>query len=268
MSSNIFTLYHAPYSVRSIMVRTAFAMKGTVRDGKSDMTLEYSTVNITNDNPEQLNEKFLCKVNPKGAVPALVNEKLLPEPITECVDISYYICELYPNLLPEEHESLIKEMLDELHKINFTILTFGPDSNHQAKLADHIRELLSQPSISKEYSEALSRKAERLNQSQKAFSHEGLQENELAVRALCLKVSELMQQNGKAGNGGMSYILGPSPTVFDAHMLPFLCRMVDVKRSDLIHPQLIEWLEEFKKTDMWKELVPNGNTLPPGASKH
>lgn len=161
MSSNIFTLYHAPYSVRSIMVRTAFGMKGAVRDGKSDMTLEYSTVNITNDNPEQLNEKFLCKVNPKGAVPALVNEKLLPEPITECVDISYYICDLYPNLLPEEHESLIKEMLDELHKINFTILTFGPDSNHQAKLADHIRELLSQPSISKEYSEALSRKAER-----------------------------------------------------------------------------------------------------------
>jgi glutathione S-transferase len=161
MSSNIFTLYHAPYSVRSIMVRTAFAMKGAVRDGKSDMTLEYSTVNITNDNPEQLNEKFLCKVNPKGAVPALVNEKLLPEPITECVDISYYICDLYPNLLPEEHESLIKEMLEELHKINFTILTFGPDSNHQAKLADHIRELLSQPSISKEYSEALSRKAER-----------------------------------------------------------------------------------------------------------
>ncbi|KAK6078949.1 hypothetical protein SCUP234_05875 [Seiridium cupressi] len=265
MSSNVFTLYCTPYSIRSTMVRTMLAMKDAPRDGRPDMIIHYKVVNISNDNPEQLNEHFLSKVNPKGKVPVLVNDTLLSEPMPETVDISYYICDWYPKLLPPKHETVIKELVAELHKINFTILSFGPESKNQAKLAEQAQKLLSQPNVSEEYAEALSNKASDLNQAQSSFTPGGLLENETRVRDLCLKVANFMQYNGREGTG-LSYIFGACPTVLDAHILPFLCRIADVKRSNLIQPQVLEWVERFKESDMWRELVPSGTTLPPGPS--
>ena len=42
----------------------------------------------------------------------------------ESVDITYYMAERYPALLPTDHEQDIKKFISKLHEINFFSLTF------------------------------------------------------------------------------------------------------------------------------------------------
>lgn len=79
------------------------------------------------------------------------------------------------------------------------------------------------------------------------------------------KVQALRERhNGTTKN---AYIFGEHPTVFDAHVLVFLCRLCDVRRTELIPDTLLEWVEGFRQGEAWKrvmENVPGGKTLPVG----
>ncbi|EXV00655.1 hypothetical protein X797_006062 [Metarhizium robertsii] len=48
--------------------------------------------------------------------PALTGDKL-PSPITDSLYISYHICKYYPHRLPPAHESVIRSIMMQLHKI-------------------------------------------------------------------------------------------------------------------------------------------------------
>lgn len=77
------------------------------------------------------------------------------------------------------------------------------------------------------------------------------------------KVQSLREKNGT--NTKDVYIFGANPSVLDTHTLVFLCRLVDVRRSELIPPALLEWVEHFRQGAAWKEVmevVPGGTTLP------
>ncbi|ETS87868.1 hypothetical protein PFICI_01696 [Pestalotiopsis fici W106-1] len=266
MSSSPFCLYYATYSICATMVRTTFAMRGPPREGLPDMDMRFQLVDISPENPEQLSEDFLCKVNRDGQVPVLTNEQHLTEPMPESVDISYYICDWYPQLLPKEHEAVIRSLVQELHQINYGVLTFGPGSRHPTRLVAKVEELLEQPGLSESYRSALERKAKILRGRQGTLTVESLAKHEAKTRELCSKVLALMEKHGSEPPLSSLYIFGDSPTVLDAHMLPFLCRVVDGNRSDLIEPALLDWLEKFRKGGLWTEIVPGGSTLPPYAS--
>lgn len=66
MAPTPYTLYHHRYSICSIMVRLTLAMRGTPKDGQG-VHIEESEVDII-EKREQLSEKFLCEINPKGQV--------------------------------------------------------------------------------------------------------------------------------------------------------------------------------------------------------
>lgn len=254
------------------------------------MDMRFELVNISPDNPEQLSEHFLCHVNREGQVPVLTNKPLLPEPMPESVDISYYICAWYPRLLPREHEAVIRSLVHELHEINYNVLTFGPGSQHPTRLAAKVEELLCQPEISDAYRHALEHKAhmsvficfppihplsddhqtdpsgDRLHGRQKLLTLNDLYEHETRTRNICSKISNLKREYQGSTSHPNAYIFGDTPTVLDGHVLPFLCRLVDGKRSDLIESHLLDWLEQFKKSNLWVEVMPGGTTLPPYAS--
>lgn len=60
-------------------------------------------------------------------VPAVTGPKL-PTPLTDSVDISYWLCGHYSNLLPPSHESTIRDMFTKLHDIRFFALSARRDS--------------------------------------------------------------------------------------------------------------------------------------------
>lgn len=161
-SSNLtapFTLYYAAYSICATMVRMTYALRGEPEEGRPDMTLQLEEINISPQNPEQLTEFYLCKVNPDGQVPVLANDDLLPKPMPESVDITWYLCDWYPSLIPAEHRTIIQEMIKELHEINYGVLTFGSGSEHPLRLEDKIQQILDQGNISAEYGSALEHKS-------------------------------------------------------------------------------------------------------------
>lgn len=95
------------------------------------------------------------------------------------------------------------------------------------------------------------------------FSQAGLEEHIGRTREFLAKVLELRSKNGSDTKEG--YIFGSSPTVLDAHVLPFLARLCDVGKKDVVPPPLVEWVEHFRQGPVWKEVVPSYTTLPPWA---
>lgn len=83
------------------------------------------------------------------------------------------------------------------------------------------------------------------------------------TRKFLPKVQSLLEKNS---NGTKDvYIFGPNPTVLDAHVLVFLCRLCDIRRTELIPATLLEWVEHFRTGEAWKavmSVVPGGTTLP------
>lgn len=98
------------------------------------------------------------------------------------------------------------------------------------------------------------------------MTQETLEEAISHTKEFLPKVQSLREKNGTNTND--AYIFGPAPTVLDAHVLVFLCRLCDVRREELVPPPLLEWVEHFREGAAWKEVmevVPGGTTLPPYA---
>lgn len=160
--SSPFTLYYGHYSMYSTIVRTTFALRGPVHpDGRPEMTLQPHVIDIGPNAAEQLSEIYLGTINPQGLVPALANDALFSKPIVESTAISWYIAEWYPQLLPAEHETEIRELVGELHQINAGILTMGPAGKVPRLLLAKTRALLGQDGISEEYGRLLKAKEEQ-----------------------------------------------------------------------------------------------------------
>lgn len=135
------------------------AMRGSPCPNRPDMTIHQQEMDLGAFEPEQLTEFYLCKVNPDGRVPALTNDKLLPQSLHETLDITWYLCDWYPGFLPREHANEIRRLIEELHEINFPVLTFGPQDRHALDLDASVHEILRRDDISEEYRKALEYKS-------------------------------------------------------------------------------------------------------------
>jgi glutathione S-transferase len=150
-----FTLYTYKHSICAIMVQMTYAMRSAPREGFPEMKMEYRQVDISMEAHEQLDETFLCEINPNGVVPVLYNHRVLEKPMPESVDISYYICKWYPSLLPVQHEQVIRDLITELHGINYRLLTFGIVTKYPKTNVTFIKDTLARPDISDRYRKAL-----------------------------------------------------------------------------------------------------------------
>jgi hypothetical protein len=129
-----YSLYHNDYSLCSLQVRYTLALAGKPREGLVAMQIDLIDVDLLNSG--QLDESFLTNINPKGQaggsvhanarlegkmnadsiwplnlqVPALVSP-VLEKPIADSLDITWYLLDRYPDLLPQQHEGNIRELL-------------------------------------------------------------------------------------------------------------------------------------------------------------
>lgn len=75
--------------------------------------------------------------------------------MSESVTISYYICDRYQNLLPKNHEILIREVIKKLHDLSFYALTYEKLPGHPEAMRLKLLELMNTPGISPAYKAAL-----------------------------------------------------------------------------------------------------------------
>ncbi|KAI1383404.1 uncharacterized protein F4822DRAFT_76606 [Hypoxylon trugodes] len=262
--STPFTLYSSTYSICAIMVQMTYELRGSPPEGRPDMKIDRKIIDISHKGREQLSEFYLLNVNPEGVVPVLVNDKVLGKPMPESVDISLYIADWYPSLLPSRHKQVIEELLDELHQISYKLLTFGTQTTFPTTSVAWLREQSQRPDISDAYRKALKYKESKISVWADNHSEEDLAEAENRTRAFCAKIVALMEKRPDEKDK-LTYIFGPEPTVLDAHVLPFLGRVYEKERLYLLPPTLVEWHKQFRETDLWKRAVPAGTTLPPFA---
>jgi glutathione S-transferase len=158
--SSTHILYHFQYSIRSLFVRYAYALRGPAADPNAEIHLEEQHVDLRPPHFDQLAERFICDVNPSGEVPVLISKQdghILPD----SRNITFKIAEYYPQLMPEQHAATIHRLLAKLHAIDYYSLTFTGKYMFPCGTIATLLERRNSVDTSDRYREALDRKIDQ-----------------------------------------------------------------------------------------------------------
>jgi glutathione S-transferase len=158
--SSTHILYHFQYSIRSLFVRYAYALRGPAADPNAEIHLEEQHVDLRPPHFDQLAEHFICDVNPSGEVPVLISKQdghILPD----SRNITFKIAEYYPQLMPEQHAATIHRLLAKLHAIDYYSLTFTGKYMFPCGTIATLLERRNSVDTSDRYREALDRKIDQ-----------------------------------------------------------------------------------------------------------
>jgi glutathione S-transferase len=153
-------LYHFQYSIRSLFVRYAYAIRGPAADPDFEIRLEEQHVDLRPPSFDQLEEHFICDINPSGEVPVLVSKQdgsVLPDSRA----ITFEIAKRYPQLMPEEHVEEIRRLLVNLHEIDYYSLTFTGKYMFPCGTIATLLERRNSAETSDRYRQALDRKIDQ-----------------------------------------------------------------------------------------------------------
>ena len=89
-------------------------------------------------------------------VPVLVAPPAAP--LADSLAITYYLAQFYPMLIPAAYKSEIRELLEELHTLNFFTLSFSNRPQPAQALKNAAHNLLARKDISEPYRDALNYK--------------------------------------------------------------------------------------------------------------
>ncbi|CAJ2500532.1 Uu.00g033850.m01.CDS01 [Anthostomella pinea] len=253
MGPRSYNLYHHPYSVCSIMVRYTLALAGEPRDTDSAMDIEEKVIDIFHN--AQLDEEYLCNVNPKGQVPVLKSSSLV-KPLPDSVAITHFIAEHYPALFPAAHAPEITRLLKELHRLNFFSLCFGNRPQVAQGFVKALHDRLGREDITKEYRRALEYKLSVTQEEKvKGVDSDTITHTEQRARAVVKELETLLVD-------GQPWLFGSKrPSALDAHFVVFLRRMRDVKREDLLSRRLIQYCDEAMTMPEWEKVMEGRKTM-------
>jgi hypothetical protein len=86
----------------------------------------------------------------------LVNDAVLQKPLTESLDIALLFAEQFPALKgPLSYRARTKELLQEIHLLDYYILTFSRSPMIAENTMNGVKKRLEMPGISKAYHDAL-----------------------------------------------------------------------------------------------------------------
>jgi glutathione S-transferase len=153
-------LHHFQYSIRSLFVRYTYALRGPARDPGTEIRLEEQHIDLRPPKFDQLEEKFICDINPSGEVPVLISTRdgsILPDSRA----ITFEIAKYYPRLMPENHVDEIRRLLAKLHEIDFYSLTFTEKYMFPCGTIATLLERRNHADTSNRYRQALDRKIDQ-----------------------------------------------------------------------------------------------------------
>ncbi|KAH8814838.1 hypothetical protein F5884DRAFT_841009 [Xylogone sp. PMI_703] len=257
-AAETYILYHNHYSLCSLMVRFTLALCKEQGEREGSLRVEEHEVNIQNGG--QLSEYYLCDVNPYGTVPVLANDSNLSEPIRESLDITYYLGEFYPNLSPPHLNEQIRDLLDDLHRINYFSLTYTHRPQRASDMMSQVTRLLAQEGISERYRKALEFKRGVVGKTRApALDPAFVAKVEAHTTSFLSKLCKILEDS--EWSRGIWLFGTEKPTALDAHVIPFLARLYDAGRQYMIDPQLQSYAETVFEMDLWKEFMGGRKTI-------
>lgn len=153
-------LHHFQYSIRSLFVRYSYALRGPAAHPGTEIRLEEHHIDLRPPGFDQLEEKFICDINPSGEVPVLVSKQdgsILPDSRA----ITFEIAKHYPQLMSEDQVDEIHSLLAKLHEIDFYSLTFTGKYMFPCGTIATLLERRNHADTSYEYRQALDRKIDQ-----------------------------------------------------------------------------------------------------------
>lgn len=153
-------LHHFQYSIRSLSVRYSYALRGPAAHPGTEIRLEEHHIDLRPPSFDQLEEKFICDINPSGEVPVMVSKQIgsiLPDSRAIIFEIAKY----YPRLMPEDHIDEIHRLLAKLHEIDFYSLTFTGKYMFPCGIIATLLERRNRADTSDRHREALDRKMDQ-----------------------------------------------------------------------------------------------------------
>ncbi|KAJ3497129.1 hypothetical protein NLG97_g2140 [Lecanicillium saksenae] len=241
----IYTLHMFPFSLYSIMVMYTYVLGKDVSDGLGGVAISNKLVNLHRD--ENIDEDYLKRVNPKGLVPTLTGGSLT-EPLPESLAISYWLSSHYPRLLPEAREKDIRQLLSDIHSIQGMCLSVERGTRME-KVPCDADEPLQRTDLSPEYRQALEYK-QRIHREtlETALTDARVAEAENQTRTLFKNVSKIYR-------GEDNWIFGKNPTLLDGHLVPFIVRLLDCEREDLIPENLQNYAKRHAASPQWNRVM-------------
>jgi glutathione S-transferase len=88
-------------------------------------------------------------------VPVLLSPGFLQKPISDSLDITFWVCERHPDLRPSEHAEYINSVLQELHAINFFTLSMRNVPERANMMEQSIQDKINAPELSERHRKAL-----------------------------------------------------------------------------------------------------------------
>lgn len=257
-SQSTHILYHNVYSLNSIMARHCYAARGPAKDAESEMRVQEQAMDIF-IKLDQLDEDYLCNLNPLGEVPTLatVDRRSI---IPDSVNISFCLAESYPRLVPSEHAGLIRRMLDRLHEISIFTLTMSGKPAVKRLMAQPTRiEQAAETADTSDYGEKLLAKADRYRRLRLSqLSDSGLERAMCEMRELLNEVDSLLS---KSSTG---WILDTThPTALDLHIIPTVVRLQETGREELVPKGLTGLAGRAIKQPEWAEVMQGRQTIAP-----
>ncbi|OAA60070.1 Thioredoxin-like fold protein [Cordyceps fumosorosea ARSEF 2679] len=242
-NSDAFTLHMFPFSLYSIMVMYTYVLGKQDASEDGGISLSYNLINLHRD--ENISEEYLAKINPKGLVPTLTGGSL-SQPMPESLDISYWLCSHFPHLLPEPNEAKIRKLLADIHAIQGLCLSIDK-GDRMEKVPCDADEALERDDLRLEYRRALEYK-QRIETLETALTDGRVQEAEGQARDLFRDVVAVY-------NPSDDCILGNGPTVLDGHLVPFIVRLLDCKREDLVPEALQKYARKHAASPQWNRVM-------------
>ncbi|KAJ0110010.1 hypothetical protein J7T55_0148127 [Diaporthe amygdali] len=249
-------LYYNAFSLNSTMARYAFALRGALKPGQSEITIQEEPLDIGLKR-EQLTEHYLVDINPKGEVPVLAPVSGGPT-LPDSVEITFKFGEVYEDIIPETQAGQIRELLDRLHKLGIFSLTMGPRPGVGAGQTAVLEEKLK-GDISDKYRAALKEKLEQWTTVKvPSLTKEGQEKSAADMKAYLGDIDSLLSKSETA------WLLSTTrASALDAHVVPLVARMLDIKQDGLVPESVAKYAASAMQGQEWNAVMQGRTTLPP-----
>ncbi|KIW30508.1 uncharacterized protein PV07_06250 [Cladophialophora immunda] len=259
-SASPYELYYNPFSICSLMVLYTLRVKGQPKTPADAVDPEERFIDIYTG--EQMSEAYLEK-HPKGTVPALLAPSLGVK-LIDSTDITRYLCDRYPSLVPAAHRQTIESLLAELHGISYVTISFKPEDRRTEGVMEAVQEIMARPDTSPRYREMLQRKFDNHRNKLQTFkdNNQSIASVEADSRAYLDKISRLLSTHG-GGPQEQTWIFGDEvgPTALDAHTVVFVARLLDAKRAHLVPEDVLRYGKPKLQSTEWLGITKGNPTL-------
>lgn len=250
----VYTLYYFPFSLYSIMVRFGFEIAASL-DPQTSPKYQLKLLNLHED--EEVSEVYLTEVNSKGQVPALTSPSL-PAPITDSRDISKWLCDQQPLLVPAEHRETIDRLIEALYAFHAMAVSI-PEKDRIHGVPNVAAAMLERSDISEKHRRALEMKSVFHDTNYcRTLEPDNVEQTEALCRAFTSALEEILTLNERPEH--QRWLLG-GPTIVDAHAVPLISRLLERERTDLVPSAVVAYAKGVMESIEWKRTTHGRGTV-------